>query len=77
MSWLTLLVHIWDVSGSNLGLETGNPEVFCGYTQSLQVNAGSVHLPVSETCMHFENMYIFPQEICRHLPERLMSSHDT
>jgi hypothetical protein len=77
MSWLTLLVHIWDVSGSNLGLETGNPEVFRGYSQSLQVNAGLVHLPVSETYMHFENMYIFRQEISRHMPEHLMSSHDT
>jgi hypothetical protein len=37
--WLTLLIHIWEVPGSNLGPETGYPKVFCGFTQPLQANA--------------------------------------
>jgi hypothetical protein len=37
---LTLLLRIWEVPGSNLGPETGYPDVFYGCPQSLQENAG-------------------------------------
>jgi hypothetical protein len=43
VEWLTLLLHTWEVPGSNLSLETGYPDLrFCGFSQSLQVNAGIV-----------------------------------
>jgi hypothetical protein len=38
--WLTHLLHIYEVLGSNLGLEIAIlTEVFCGFPQPLQVNA--------------------------------------
>jgi hypothetical protein len=41
VEWLTLLLSILEVPGSNIGPETGYPEVdFCCFTQSLQANAG-------------------------------------
>jgi hypothetical protein len=39
--WLPLLLHKWEVLGSNLGLETDYPEVYCSSSQSLQANAGT------------------------------------
>jgi hypothetical protein len=37
------LLHIWEVPGSDLGLETGDPHLgFRGLPQSLQPNAGIV-----------------------------------
>jgi hypothetical protein len=41
MSWLTLLLRIREVMGSNLGPKTGYPDyVWCGFPQSFQANAG-------------------------------------
>jgi hypothetical protein len=40
--WLAVLLHVWEVLGSNLGPETGYPEVFGDFPQSLQVDAGTV-----------------------------------
>jgi hypothetical protein len=41
--WLTYLVRIWEVLGSNLNPETGNTDWdFCGFFQSLRANAGIV-----------------------------------
>jgi hypothetical protein len=37
---LTLLLRIWEVPGSNLGPETGCPDAFYGFPQSLQENSG-------------------------------------
>jgi hypothetical protein len=40
VKWLTLLFHIQEVSGSNLGPETGHlDQDFHGFPQSLQANA--------------------------------------
>jgi hypothetical protein len=36
--WLVLLILIWEVLHSNIG----NPEVFHGFYQSFQANAGKV-----------------------------------
>jgi hypothetical protein len=38
VEWLTLLLHIQEVPGSNLGLEMSYSEVFHGIPQSLQEN---------------------------------------
>jgi hypothetical protein len=38
----TLWIHIWEVLGLNLGQDIGNPEGFCGFSQSLQANVGIV-----------------------------------
>jgi hypothetical protein len=38
--WLTLLIRVWEVPGSNLGPETCYPEVIRGFPLSLQANAG-------------------------------------
>jgi hypothetical protein len=40
VEWSTFLLCIWEVPGSDLSLETSYPEVFHGFTQSLQANAG-------------------------------------
>jgi hypothetical protein len=41
MSWLTLLLRIREVMGSNLGPKTGYPDyVWCGFPQSFQANSG-------------------------------------
>jgi hypothetical protein len=40
--WLTLLLHMWEFSGSNLGPGTGYSEYFHGFVQPLQANAGIV-----------------------------------
>jgi hypothetical protein len=43
VQWLTLLHRIREISGSNLGLETGYPDWgLRGYPQSFQANAGIV-----------------------------------
>jgi hypothetical protein len=43
MEWLTLLLHFWEVLGSNPGSETGMlTEGFHSFPQSLQENAGIV-----------------------------------
>jgi hypothetical protein len=43
---LIFLLRIWEVPGSNLGLETCYPHRgFCGFPQSLQANSGIVGLP--------------------------------
>jgi hypothetical protein len=42
VEWLTLLLRKWEVPGSNLGPDTGCPEVFSGFPQSLQADAGIV-----------------------------------
>jgi hypothetical protein len=42
VEWLALLLCIREVPGSNLGPETGYPEVFCGFPLSFQANAGIV-----------------------------------
>jgi hypothetical protein len=42
VKWLTLLLRIGEVPGSNLGQETGYPEGSRGFPQSLQANAGIV-----------------------------------
>jgi hypothetical protein len=39
---LTLVLRVWEILGSNLGPETGYPEVFRDIPQSLQENAGIV-----------------------------------
>jgi hypothetical protein len=39
---LALLLRIRGVPGSNLGKETGNPEGFRGFPQSLEANVGIV-----------------------------------
>jgi hypothetical protein len=36
--WLTILLSIREVPGTNLGPEIGYPEVFCDLTQSFQEN---------------------------------------
>jgi hypothetical protein len=41
--WLPLLLHIQEVLGSNMGPETGYPEVYHGFLQSLQANAMIIH----------------------------------
>jgi hypothetical protein len=39
---LALLLHIWEVSGSDLGPETGYPDCnFNGFPQSVHANAGT------------------------------------
>jgi hypothetical protein len=40
VEWLTFLLRIREVLCSNLGLETGYSEVFRGFPQYLQANAG-------------------------------------
>jgi hypothetical protein len=42
IEWLTLLLHIREVPGSNLSPETCYPKVFCGFPQCIQANAGIV-----------------------------------
>jgi hypothetical protein len=43
VEWLTLLLHICEVPGSNLGQDTGYPtEIFHDFPQSLQANSGIV-----------------------------------
>jgi hypothetical protein len=43
VEWLTLLLHIQEVQGSNLILETRYDDWgFCGFLQSLQATAGMV-----------------------------------
>jgi hypothetical protein len=41
--WLTLLLRILGVPGSNLGPQTGYPEFLRGFLQSFQANSGIVH----------------------------------
>jgi hypothetical protein len=41
VKWLTPL-HIRKVPGSNLGPDTGYPEVFRCYSQSIHINAGII-----------------------------------
>jgi hypothetical protein len=44
--WFTQMLLIQMIPGSNLSLETGYlSEVFCGYLQSLQENAGIIPIP--------------------------------
>jgi hypothetical protein len=43
VEWLTFLLHIREVPGSNLSLETSYPEVFHDFPQSLQANAFQIH----------------------------------
>jgi hypothetical protein len=54
---LTLLFRILEIPGSNIGSETGYPEVFRGLPQSLHENAGTVlkirHQPFPSTSLHF------------------------
>jgi len=38
VEWLTLLFRIWEVPGSDFGY----PELFSGFTQSLQANVGII-----------------------------------
>jgi hypothetical protein len=40
--WLTVLLRILNVPGSNLGSETDYPEVYRGVPQCLQANAGTL-----------------------------------
>jgi hypothetical protein len=40
--WLALLLHIREVLGLNLRLDTSYPEVFHGSLQSLQADAGII-----------------------------------
>jgi hypothetical protein len=42
VEWLTDLLRIWKVPGSNLGPTTGYPDYFRGFPQSRQENAGIV-----------------------------------
>jgi hypothetical protein len=43
VEWLTLLLHIWEVTGSNLDPETSyTHQDFRGFLRSLQANAGIV-----------------------------------
>jgi hypothetical protein len=42
VEWLPLLLYIRKAQGSNLGPETGYPEVFRGSSQSPYENAGRV-----------------------------------
>jgi hypothetical protein len=42
VEWLTILLPFRQVSGSNLGPETGSPESLFGFSESLQENAGLV-----------------------------------
>jgi hypothetical protein len=42
VEWLTLLLRIRDVSGSNLGPETDYSESFSAFPQSVQANAATV-----------------------------------
>jgi hypothetical protein len=39
LEWLTFLLRVRDVPGSNLGPDTGYPECFRGFPQPLQTNA--------------------------------------
>jgi hypothetical protein len=38
VEWLALLFHIREIPDSNISLETGYPEIFLGFSESLQVN---------------------------------------
>jgi hypothetical protein len=42
VKWLTLLLHIQEVSGSNLGPETGYLEMLHGFHYFLKANARTV-----------------------------------
>jgi hypothetical protein len=41
LQWQVMLLHIWIVSGPNLGPETAQQEVTGGIPQSFQANAGT------------------------------------
>jgi hypothetical protein len=57
---LTLLVHILEVLGSNLGQDTGYPEWgFHGFPQSLQVNAGIVSKKLGHSCFQILSISSF------------------
>jgi hypothetical protein len=44
VEWLVFLLHIREVLASNLGLDTAIlSQIFCGYPQPFQANAGIVH----------------------------------
>jgi hypothetical protein len=42
VEWLTLLILTREISISNLGPKTGNPEIFRGFPKSLQASDGTV-----------------------------------
>jgi hypothetical protein len=42
VKWVALLLCVWEVPGSTLGLETGYPDMFRGFPQSIQEDAGIV-----------------------------------
>jgi hypothetical protein len=42
VEWLTFLLRIKEIPGSNLGSETGNPDSFFRLPQSLQANFGII-----------------------------------